>query len=93
MKFFTWINIRLVMMIMVVIFLYSFTSYRNEHRKIVKTEVVFVRSERKQEDYNHNHQYQSDIYPSENFHVLLFIIPTLKRGVIQLYEFYFLFIG
>ena len=42
MKFFTWINIRLVMMIMVVIFLYSFTSYRNEHRKIVKTEVVFV---------------------------------------------------
>ena len=29
-------------MIALVIFLYSFTSYRNEHRKIVKTEVVFV---------------------------------------------------
>ena len=29
-------------MISLVIFLYSFTSYRNEHRKIVKTEVVFV---------------------------------------------------
>ena len=42
MKIFTWINIRLVLMIMVVIFLFSFTSYRNEHRKIVKTEVFFV---------------------------------------------------
>ena len=42
MKFFTWINIRLALMISLVIFLYSFTSYRNEHRKIVKTEVVFV---------------------------------------------------
>lgn len=29
-------------MISLVIFLYSFTSYRNEHRKIRKTEVVFV---------------------------------------------------
>ena len=42
MKIFTWINIRLVLMIMVVILLFSFTSYRNEHRKIVKTEVFFV---------------------------------------------------
>ena len=42
MKIFTWINIRLVLMIMMVIFLFSFTSYRNEHRKIKKTEVVFV---------------------------------------------------
>ena len=29
-------------MIIAVIFLYSFTSYRNEHRKIKKTEVIFV---------------------------------------------------
>ena len=29
-------------MIMTVIFLYSFTSYRNEHRKIKKTEVIFI---------------------------------------------------
>ena len=42
MKFFNWTNIRLVLMIAVVLFLYSFTSYRNEHRKIRKTEVVFV---------------------------------------------------
>ncbi len=42
MKFFNWTNIRLMLMIAVVIFLYSFTSYRNEHRKIRKTEVVFV---------------------------------------------------
>ena len=42
MKIFTWINIRLVLMIMVVIFLYSFTSHRNSTRKIKKTEVVFV---------------------------------------------------
>jgi cell division protein FtsQ len=42
MKIFTWINIRLVLMIGVVIFLYSFTSQRNAMRKIKKTEVVFV---------------------------------------------------
>ncbi|TBX69569.1 cell division protein FtsQ [Flavobacterium silvisoli] len=42
MKIFTWTNIRLVLMIAVVIFLYSFTSHRNEMRKIKKTEVVFV---------------------------------------------------
>ncbi len=42
MKIFTWTNIRLVLMIAVVIFLYSFTSHRNEMRKIRKTEVVFV---------------------------------------------------
>lgn len=29
-------------MVITVIFLFSFTSYRNEHRKIKKTEVVFV---------------------------------------------------
>ncbi|HNP33603.1 MAG TPA: cell division protein FtsQ [Flavobacterium sp.] len=42
MKFFTWINIRLVLMIIAVISLFSFTSHRNAMRKIKKTEVVFV---------------------------------------------------
>ncbi|WP_284651495.1 cell division protein FtsQ/DivIB [Flavobacterium terrisoli] len=42
MKVFTWTNIRLVLMITVVIFLFSFTSHRNAMRKIRKTEVVFV---------------------------------------------------
>ena len=42
MKIFTWTNIRLVLMIAVVIFLYSFTSHRNAMRKIKKTEVIFV---------------------------------------------------
>jgi cell division protein FtsQ len=42
MKIFNWTNIRLLLMIMVVILLFSFTSYRNDHRKIIKTEVIFV---------------------------------------------------
>lgn len=42
MKIFNWTNIRLVLMVSLVIFLYSFTSYRNEHRKITKIKVVFV---------------------------------------------------
>jgi cell division protein FtsQ len=42
MKMFNWTNIRLALMVIAVIFLFSFTSYRNEHRKIKKTEVVFV---------------------------------------------------
>ncbi|MCF6130969.1 cell division protein FtsQ/DivIB [Flavobacterium wongokense] len=42
MKIFNWTNIRLVLMVIAVIALFSFTSYRNEHRKIKKTEVVFV---------------------------------------------------
>ena len=42
MKIITWTNIRLVLMILLVILLYSFTSYKNEHRKIKKTEVIFV---------------------------------------------------
>ena len=41
MKIFSWINIRLALMIGMVIFLYSFTSHRNEMRKIKKTVVVF----------------------------------------------------
>ena len=42
MKFLTWVNIRLFLMIIAVISLFSFTSYRNGKRKIKKTEVVFV---------------------------------------------------
>jgi len=42
MKIFTWTNIRLVLIILVVIFMYSFTSQRNATRKIKNTEVVFV---------------------------------------------------
>lgn len=42
MKFFNWINIRLILMTALVIFLFSFTSYRNEHRKLIKSEVIFT---------------------------------------------------
>jgi cell division protein FtsQ len=42
MKYFTWTNIRLVLMIIAVIGLFSFTSHRNGMRKIRKTEIVFV---------------------------------------------------
>ncbi|MEC4003077.1 cell division protein FtsQ [Flavobacterium sp. SUN052] len=42
MKFFNWINIRLILMFVLVIFLYSFTSNRNSQRKLKKSEVVFV---------------------------------------------------
>ncbi|MGV1010908.1 MAG: cell division protein FtsQ/DivIB [Flavobacterium sp.] len=42
MKLLNWINIRLFLMLALVVFLYSFTSNRNSHRKLVKTEVVFV---------------------------------------------------
>lgn len=42
MKFFTWINIRLVLMLLLVIFLYSFASIRNHNRKIVKIDVKII---------------------------------------------------
>lgn len=42
MKFLTWVNIRLFLMIIAVISLFSFTSYQNGKRIIKKTEVVFV---------------------------------------------------
>ena len=42
MKIFTWTNIRLVLMIGLVISLFSFTLYRNDRRKIKKTEVIFI---------------------------------------------------
>ncbi|MFT7164546.1 MAG: cell division protein FtsQ [Flavobacterium sp.] len=42
MKIFNWTNIRLVLMLGIVIFLFSFTSKRNESRKLTKAVVVFV---------------------------------------------------
>jgi cell division protein FtsQ len=42
MKYFTWTNIRLVLIITAVIGLFSFTSHRNGMRKVRKTEVIFV---------------------------------------------------
>lgn len=42
MKFLNWINLRLVLMLALVVFLYSFTSNRNSHRKLTKSEVIFV---------------------------------------------------
>ena len=42
MKRFNWITIRLLLMFGLVIFLFSFTSNRNENRKLTKTKVVFV---------------------------------------------------
>ena len=37
-----WINARLILMIVVVIFLFSFSAKRNSERKIIKSEVIFV---------------------------------------------------
>ncbi|MFV8325188.1 cell division protein FtsQ/DivIB [Flavobacterium sp. ZS1P14] len=42
MKLFNWTNIRLVLMFLLVIFLFSFTSNRNENRKLTKSVIVFV---------------------------------------------------
>ena len=42
MKLFNWTNIRLILMFSLVIFLYSFTSNRNNNRKLTKSVVVFV---------------------------------------------------
>jgi cell division protein FtsQ len=42
MKVFNWNNIRLVLMIVLVVFLFSFTSKRNSKRKLTKAAVVFV---------------------------------------------------
>ncbi len=36
-----WINTRLILIIVAVVFLYSFTENKNRHRKLIKTEVVF----------------------------------------------------
>jgi cell division protein FtsQ len=42
MKHFNWYNIRLIVLFGVLVFLYSFSSDRNSHRKLQKSEVVFV---------------------------------------------------
>ena len=42
MKLFNWTNIRLVLMFSLVIFLFSFTSNRNNNRKLSKSVVIFV---------------------------------------------------
>ena len=42
MKLFNWINIRLVLMFVLVIFLFSFTSKRNDNRKLTKTVITFI---------------------------------------------------
>jgi cell division protein FtsQ len=42
MKLFNWTNIRLILMFSLVIFLYSFTSDRNNNRKLTKSVVIFV---------------------------------------------------
>jgi len=42
MKRFNWITIRLLLMLGLVIFLFSFTSNRNGNRKLTKSMVVFV---------------------------------------------------
>lgn len=42
MSVFNWTNIRLVLMIGLVFFLYSFSGHRNENRKLSKSTVVFV---------------------------------------------------
>jgi cell division protein FtsQ len=42
MKLFNWTNIRLILMFSLVIFLFSFTSNRNNNRKLSKSVVIFV---------------------------------------------------
>ncbi len=42
MRHFNWSNIRLILIFSLVIFLYSFTSERNNNRKLTKSAVVFV---------------------------------------------------
>jgi cell division protein FtsQ len=42
MKLFNWSNIRLILMFSLVVFLFSFTSNRNNHRKLSNSVVVFV---------------------------------------------------
>ncbi len=37
-----WSNVRVILMLALMVFLYSFTSTRNQSRKLVKSEVIFV---------------------------------------------------
>ncbi|MBF6609000.1 MAG: cell division protein FtsQ [Flavobacterium sp.] len=41
-KYFKWNNVRLILMFGLILFLYSFTSLRNEHRKLVKSDIVIT---------------------------------------------------
>lgn len=41
-QFFGWTNVRLLLMFVLVVFLYSFTSQRNEQRKLKKSVVIFT---------------------------------------------------
>lgn len=41
MKFFNWHTIRLILMLALVVFLFSFTSKRNGQRKLTKSEIIF----------------------------------------------------
>ena len=41
-KHFNWTNVRIVLLLGVMVFLYAFTSYRNSNRNLTKSEVVFV---------------------------------------------------
>jgi len=42
MKYFKWINVRLILMFAIIVCLFSFTSKRNELRKLKHSEVIFV---------------------------------------------------
>ena len=42
MKFFNWSTIRLLLMFALVLFLYSFAKLRNDSRKLIKSEVIFL---------------------------------------------------
>ena len=41
-KYFNWTNIRIVLLIGVMVFLYSFTSKRNNHRNLIQSQVIFI---------------------------------------------------
>lgn len=41
MRYFKWINVRIILMFGVILFLYSFTTDRNNQRKIGKTDIIF----------------------------------------------------
>jgi cell division protein FtsQ len=44
-RHFNWTNFRLVLILLIVVFLYSFASRRNEQRKLLKSVVEFVGNE------------------------------------------------
>jgi cell division protein FtsQ len=42
MKHFNWPNFRIILLLAVIVFLYSFSSYRNENRNLIASEIIFV---------------------------------------------------